>query len=56
MELFLNILGDTLNALFLYTATAFAIVFLHCFHDSGFQWTAKKAILLAVYTLIGAVF
>lgn len=52
MELVLFILNVVLNIFVHFFMLAVIILFLRCFYDHGFQWSGKKAIILAVYSLI----
>ncbi len=55
MEQSLGILSILFGITSSFYTTAALIVFLHCFHDTGFIWNRKKAVILAILTLLEAV-
>ena len=48
-------LQDVLSYLLDVTSTFFIgaaiTVFLHCFHEAGYQWTRKKALFYLIYAM-----
>ncbi len=54
MEQTVRILSILFGITSSFYTTAALIVFLHCFHDTGYIWNRKKAVILGMLTLVEA--
>lgn len=55
MEQVINVLLTLFGSATSFYIVAALIVFLQCFHDAGFLWNRKKAVILGILTIIEAI-